>query len=162
MKIGGWAPRELYQHEAEEVARDEAEGVRLAYVAATRARDLLVVPALGDEPWDGGWFGALNRALYPPIAARRAAARGPGCPSFKSKDSVLERPDNETAGPATVSPGFYDFPDGYGVVWWDPTPSGGLRLDEKPSFRVRREDLIVKDAPRKGVADGRGPYDQWR
>ena len=31
-------------------AREEAEGVRLAYVAATRARDLLVVPAVGDEP----------------------------------------------------------------------------------------------------------------
>ena len=56
MKIGGWAPHELHEHEAEEVARDQAEGVRLAYVAATRARDLLVVPALGDEPWEGGWF----------------------------------------------------------------------------------------------------------
>src|SRR5262249_10560810 len=27
MKIGGWAPHELYDHEAEEVMRDEAEGV---------------------------------------------------------------------------------------------------------------------------------------
>ena len=71
MKIGGWAPHELHEHEAEEVARDQAEGVRLAYVAATRARDLLVVPALGDEPWEGGWFSPLNRALYPPIASRR-------------------------------------------------------------------------------------------
>ena len=33
-----------------EVARDEAEGVRVAYVAATRARDLLVVCAVGDLP----------------------------------------------------------------------------------------------------------------
>ena len=41
--------------------RDQAEGVRLAYVAATRARDLLVVPALGDEAWEGGWFAPLNR-----------------------------------------------------------------------------------------------------
>ena len=37
-----------------EVARDEAEGVRVAYVAATRARDLLVVCAVGDRPWDAG------------------------------------------------------------------------------------------------------------
>jgi len=50
MKIGGWAPHELHRHESEEVARDQAEGVRLAYVAATRARDLLVVPVLGDGP----------------------------------------------------------------------------------------------------------------
>jgi ATP-dependent helicase/nuclease subunit A len=50
-KIGGWAPHGLYGHEAEEVARDHAEGVRLAYVAATRARDLLVVsrPANADK-----------------------------------------------------------------------------------------------------------------
>ena len=78
MKIGGWAPHELHEHEAEEVARDQAEGVRLAYVAATRARDLLVVPALGDEPWDGGWFSPLNRALYPPMASRRDADARPG------------------------------------------------------------------------------------
>src|SRR5437763_4613616 len=79
MKIGGWAPRELYLHEQEEVLCDEAEGVRLAYVAATRARDLLVVPALGDEPWEGGWFAPRNRALYPPIASRRAATRWAKC-----------------------------------------------------------------------------------
>jgi len=73
IKLGGWAPHELYEHGAFEVARDQAEGVRLAYVAATRARDLLVVPTLGDEPWDGGWFSPLNRALYPPSA--RAVTR---------------------------------------------------------------------------------------
>jgi len=162
VKIGGWAPHELHRFEPQEVERDKAEGIRLAYVAATRARDLLVVPALRRRTVDGGWFGPLNRALYPPIAERRVAARGPGCPSFKSKDSVLERPDMETAGPATVSPGLYDFPDGYGVVWWDPTPGGGMRLDQKPSFGVRREDLIVKDVPRNVIADGRGRYDRWR
>jgi ATP-dependent exoDNAse (exonuclease V) beta subunit len=162
MKIGGWAPHELHQHEAEEVARDQAEGVRLAYVAATRARDLLVVPALGDEPWDGGWFGPLNRALYAPIASRRTAGRAPGCPAFKSRDSVVQRPNDETAGPATVCPGLHSFPDaGYSVVWWDPGPGGGLVLDVKPTFGVRRGDLIVKDVPRNVVADGRGRYDRW-
>ncbi len=80
MKIGGWTPNEVLEHEGEEVARDQAEGVRLAYVAATRARDLLVVPALGDEPWEGGWCGPLNRAIYPPMASRRTTARGPKCP----------------------------------------------------------------------------------
>ena len=100
MKIGGWAPHELHEHEAEEVARDQAEGVRLAYVAATRARDLLVVPALGDEPWDGGWFEpAEPRALSAGRRRAARAARGPKCPAFKSKDSVLQRPDDEPAGP---------------------------------------------------------------
>jgi ATP-dependent exoDNAse (exonuclease V) beta subunit len=162
MKIGGWAPHELHDHEVDEVARDQAEGVRLAYVAATRARDLLVVPAIGDEPWEGGWFGPLNRALYPPVASRRSPARGPKCPAFKSKDSVMQRPQEETAGPATVAPGAYLFPDqGYSVVWWDPTPGGGLTLDEKPLFGVRRDDLIVKDVPRHVIADGRSRYDRW-
>jgi ATP-dependent exoDNAse (exonuclease V) beta subunit len=162
MKIGGWAPHELHEHEAEEVMRDEAEGVRLAYVAATRARDLLVVPALGDEPWDGGWLSPLNRALYPPIETRRMASRGPKCPAFKSKDSVLQRPNDETASAATVCPGLHRFADDYGVVWWDPGSGGGLKLGEKPPFGVRREDLIVKDVPRNVIADGRTQYDRWR
>jgi ATP-dependent exoDNAse (exonuclease V) beta subunit len=167
MKIGGWAPHELHQHEAREVARDQAEGVRLAYVAATRARDLLVVPVLGDDPWDGGWFSPLNSALYPPVASRRTAARGPGCPVFKSKDSVLQRPNDEPAGNRTVCPGLHTFDArpgapgegaGYPVVWWDP---GALKLDEKPTFGVRREDLIVKDVPKNVIADGRSRYDRW-
>jgi ATP-dependent exoDNAse (exonuclease V) beta subunit len=133
--------------------------VRLAYVAATRARDLLVVPAIGDEVWEGGWFGPLNRALYPPVASRRNGRRGPQCPAFKSKDSVLERPNAETAGLRTVSPGEHVFADhGYSVVWWDP---GALDLGAKPSFGMRREELIVKDVPRHVVADGRSRYDRW-
>jgi ATP-dependent exoDNAse (exonuclease V) beta subunit len=159
-KIGGWAPHELYEHEQEEVARDEAEGVRLAYVAATRARDLLVVPALGDEPWEGGWISPLNSALYPPTAVRRDGKRGPKCPSFKSKDSVLRRPNDEVAGPGTVAPGLHTFADaGYSVVWWDPS---ALELGLKPTFGVRREDLIVKDVPKNVVGDGRTRYDQWQ
>ena len=160
MKIGGWAPRELLDHEAQEVARDQAEGVRLAYVAATRARDLLVVPVLGDDAWEGGWFSPLNRALYPPVSVRRNGLRGPRCPAFKSRDSVLQRPNDEPSGPATVCPGQHTFADaGYSVVWWDPS---ALTLGLKPTFGVRREDLIVRDVPKNVVADGRSRYDRWR
>jgi len=159
-KIGGWAPHELHEHEQEEVARDEAEGVRLAYVAATRAKDLLVVPALGDEPWDGGWISPLNSALYPPMASRREGKRGPKCPAFKSKDSVVRRPNDEVFGPGTVAPGLHAFESaGYSVVWWDPN---ALELGLKPTFGVRREDLIVKDVPKNVVGDGRTRYDQWQ
>ncbi len=157
IKLGGWAPRELFDHEEEEVARDKEEGVRLAYVAATRARDLLVVPALGDEAWDGGWFSPLNRALYPSLSARRSGERAQNCPSFRSKDSVCQRPNDEPAGPSTVCPGLFDM-DGYSVVWWDPN---ALELDKKPPFGVRREDLIVKDVGKNVVADGRSTYDRW-
>ncbi len=160
IKIAGWAPHELYEHEAVEVARDRAEGVRLAYVAATRARDLLVVPAPGDGAWDGGWLSPLDVALYPPISARRSATRGPGCPAFRSKDSVLERPNGEPATDETVAPGLHAFDDagGYSVVWWDPH---ALALDKKPNYGIRREDLIVKDVPKHVVADGRSHYDRW-
>jgi ATP-dependent exoDNAse (exonuclease V) beta subunit len=159
IRLGGWAPHELHDHEAEEVARDDAEGVRLAYVAATRARDLLVMPAIGDEPWSGGWLEPLNDALYPPPTERRQAKRGPGCPAFKSKDSVLQRPNDETATPTTVCPGEHVFADGYSVVWWDPS---ALTLGLKPTMGVRRDDLIVKDVARHVVADGRTKYDAWK
>jgi len=163
LKIGGWAPYDLHRYGAVETARDRAEGVRLAYVAATRARDLLVVPALGDGPWAGGWLEPLNDAVYPPAGARRTATRGPKCPAFRSKDTVLDRPGEEPAGPATVCPGQHTFvEDGYSVVWWDPGPGGGLSLGARPSFGVRREDLIVKDVPKNVVADGRSRYDRWR
>jgi ATP-dependent exoDNAse (exonuclease V) beta subunit len=70
---------------------------------------------------------------------------------------VLERPNNETAGPATVAPGAHTIGD-YSVVWWDPRALG---LGVKPVFGVRRDDLIVKDVPSTVVADGRSRYDRW-
>ena len=96
LKIGGWAPIDLLLHDAEEAARDRAESERLTYVAATRARDLLVVPAIGDGAYDGGWLDPLTPAIYPPgRAAPRARSTRPACPAFKSKDSVLNRPDGD-------------------------------------------------------------------
>jgi ATP-dependent exoDNAse (exonuclease V) beta subunit len=163
LRIGGWAPHELHDHEAEEVLRDEAEAVRLAYVAATRARDLLVVPALGDGPWEGGWVSPLDAALYPEPGSRRSPGRAPMSPAFRSKDTVLERPDNSPALDTTVAPGLHTFErDGYSVVWWDPGESGGLILGKRPPFGVRRDDLIVKDVPKRVIADGRSVYDQWK
>jgi ATP-dependent exoDNAse (exonuclease V) beta subunit len=78
LRLGGWAPLELRNQQAMELARDRAEGVRLAYVAATRARDLLVVPGIGDEPFDGGWTSPLDSAIYPPAARRQNQAPAPG------------------------------------------------------------------------------------
>ena len=106
LRLGGWQPLELLDHEHAEVQRDREEGIRLAYVAATRARDLLVVPAVGDGPHEGGWTSPLHRAIYPPVAHRRAPEQAPGCPAF-GRDSVLDRPDGDPALPDTVSPGLY-------------------------------------------------------
>lgn len=48
LRLMGCSPWELIEHQNEEHNRDLAEGLRIAYVAATRARDLLVVQAVGD------------------------------------------------------------------------------------------------------------------
>jgi ATP-dependent helicase/nuclease subunit A len=65
-RLAGWSPAELLEHQEEELRRDAAEGVRIAYVAATRARDLLVVPAVGDSPFGGGWSSASGGARAAP------------------------------------------------------------------------------------------------
>jgi ATP-dependent helicase/nuclease subunit A len=160
LRLGRWTPVELATHEAVEIARDEAEGVRVAYVAATRARDLLVVPAVGDVAWDGGWTTPLDGAIYPLSSARRAAAAAVGCPEF-TKDSVWKRPDDDPSTPMTVCPGQHTFAgdDGpYSVVWWDPH---ALDLGVERAMGIRRETLIMKDVPESVVADGLREYRIW-
>ena len=171
LRLGGWQPWDLLEHEADELARDRAEGVRVAYVAATRARDLLVVPAVGDDPFLGGWGAAsdgwvspVHAAVYPPAERRRAVRDAPGCPAF-GEDSVLERPDRDTPGRDNVQPGLHAFGESldgdaggrYGVVWWDPRR---LRLDVQRVYGLRREDLI-QDSGRETVEADRKRYDEW-
>ena len=105
VRLAGCAPADLLEHQDEELLRDEGEGMRVAYVAATRARDLLVIPAVGDEERTG-WIEPLNGAIYPPMEMRRQQLQAPGCVEFKSKDSVLVRPGG-SAGTSTVSPGLH-------------------------------------------------------
>jgi ATP-dependent exoDNAse (exonuclease V) beta subunit len=165
VKIGGWAPLDLQIHNAEEAKRDEAEGVRLAYVAATRARDLLIVPAVGDGPYDKGWIRPLNRALYPPREMWPSPSPARGVPLFKGKQTIM--PDARADGQPvddTIRPGTYlmsdpESGDTYSVVWWDPLLLHGA-TDEGRG--LRREDLIVKPASAEQVAADRAVYDQWR
>ena len=168
LKIGGWAPIDLVHHGEEERARDQAEAQRLAYVAATRARDVLVVPVIGDGPYDGGWLDPLMPAVYPPESSRRSPARAAGCPEFASKDSVMNRPEGDPARPYTVAPGAHVFripdpasriPAGYTVTWWDPH---ALHLGAASSFGLRRDDLIVKDGDMFAVEDRMVAYERWR
>ncbi len=127
LRLAGWSPLDLLDHQQEEIERDREEGVRLAYVAATRARDLLVVPAVGDAPelddWIGpggepdagprhplrsAWASPLYSAVYPPLQGRRNPRAAPGCPRF-GRDSVLDRSDGDPAGNDTVVPGLHKF-----------------------------------------------------
>ena len=163
VKLAGWAPLDLIENNDREARRDRAEGVRLAYVAATRARDLLVVPAVGDEPFDEGWVAPLNNALYPDLAERHSPKAAEGCPPFKGKDTVIERPDGDQPGTSTVRPGQYEIvdpvsPDGVTVVWWDPLLLEGKGDDTRG---LRRDDLISKEARPEDVAADRARYDAW-
>jgi ATP-dependent helicase/nuclease subunit A len=164
LRIGGWSPKDLNDNKAMELLREEKEGERVAYVAATRARDLLVVPALGDGPHADGWVAPLNAAIYPAEDARRVQARGIGCPSFSSKDSVLMRPDGDPASRLTVCPGQHEFTasgDPYSLVWWSPEPAL-LSLGAQAPFGLRRDDLIVKDVAPAVLRRGLETYQSWK
>ncbi len=179
VQIGGWSPIELLEHNEEEVARDRAEGVRVAYVAATRARDLLVVPAVGDDPLELGWSAVndwwvspFHRLLYPPGRQRRHPTKAVGCPDF-GEDTVLDRPATYGSVPSVV-PGLHRFhplrggePPAdssgadeariHGVVWWDPAL---LDLGKLSNAGLRRHDLLVPTDP-EAVDGGRRAYEAW-
>jgi ATP-dependent exoDNAse (exonuclease V) beta subunit len=163
IRLSGCAPADLLLHEKEELRLDEAEGTRVAYVAATRARDLLVVPAVGDEPREG-WTHPLNTAVYPPMEVRRQQIQAPGCVEFKSKDSVLVRPGG-SAGTSTVSPGMHvnsgNAPGSaeFSIVWWDPR---ALNLGAEAPLGIRRPELIVKDVAPAIIESGLAAYNSWR
>ena len=160
-KILGLSPWELQDHAELELARDRAEGVRLAYVAATRARDLLVVPAVGTGPWEGGWVSPLNPAIYPPRHAYSASRPAPGCPDFSGKSTVLTAPQT-MAGPVhtAVRPGLHRPEAGeHEVVWWDPR---ALELAVEGHYGLRQEQILGRDASGEQAAAGLARYEAWR
>jgi ATP-dependent helicase/nuclease subunit A len=138
--LAGCVPVELAEHRDEVLGRDAEEAVRLAYVAATRARELLVVPVVGDEPIQG-WLEVFNRVVYP--AARRSATSAAGCPPF-GDDSVLERPEQARRDvESSVKPGWYPAHAGtHGVVWWDPL---ALELDKQEEAGLRQQRILAAD-----------------
>jgi ATP-dependent helicase/nuclease subunit A len=180
IRLGGCAPADLLEHEDEELLRDEAEGIRVAYVAATRARDLLVIPAVGDEEREG-WVQPLNTAVYPANEARRQQVQAVGCIEFQSKDSVWVRPGGSAASASTVCPGLHiRQPNSsdpllhppprsageerggdteFSVVWWDPR---ALKLGAEAPLGLRRPELIVKDVAPAIVDSGLAAYNSWR
>jgi ATP-dependent helicase/nuclease subunit A len=122
-------PRDLTEQIAAECGRESAEGVRVAYVAVTRARDLLVVPAVGNEQVDG-WLAPLNPAIYPAAREFRNSRPALGCPPF-GNTTLLAGPDSEA-----VRPGLHRPKTGrHEVVWWDPAALR-LNVESKPSLRT--------------------------
>jgi ATP-dependent helicase/nuclease subunit A len=153
MRLLGCTPWELHDHRDQEERRERAEGLRVAYVAATRARDLLVVPVVGDEEVDG-WVAPLNKAIYPPHTHSRSARRAPGCPAF-GDTSVPERPFMFVDDPS-VKPGLHAPRTGpHEVVWWDPR---SLRLAVEMDVGLRQQDILAETDSN----ESQERYQAWR
>lgn len=135
------APGELIDNEPLERLREQAEGVRVCYVAATRARDLLVIPAVGDGPQEDCWLTPLNSALYPSKKKFRAAER---CGWFSGGTTVIDRPFpvSEDKDPS-VKPGFHKPESGdHSVLWWDPAT---LDLNVPENFGLKHIELLKSE-----------------
>jgi ATP-dependent exoDNAse (exonuclease V) beta subunit len=146
----GCVPHDLQEHRVEELARDAAESVRLAYVAATRARDLLVVPTAAEDELPSGWLSPLSDAVFPDALSGGEGAPGPGCPPF-GPDAVAERPRGARRGDrAPVTPGRLHPRKGrHAVVWWDPN---ALALDAQQTVGLRQQRIL--EADEGGTASG--------
>ena len=146
------APWELREHEAEELLRERSEGVRVAYVASTRAKDLLVVPAVGEGPFEG-WVGPLNSALYPTHQDWRKSADAAGCPAFRGDATVLDRPLHMMSRmEGSVHPGLHG-----AVVWWDPL---ALNLKPPETVGLRQEDILTLTQP--AARESEEAYSNWK
>ncbi|NJK89217.1 MAG: UvrD-helicase domain-containing protein [Myxococcales bacterium] len=64
-KLAGMLPSELRAREEEAKEREAEEEARIAYVAATRARDLLVIPVPDVASSRAPWFGDFLETLRP-------------------------------------------------------------------------------------------------
>jgi ATP-dependent exoDNAse (exonuclease V) beta subunit len=150
------APWELLDATAEEARADEEEALRVAYVAATRARDLLVVATLGEEEREGGWLSPLHGALYPPKERWRRAGPAPGCPQF-GDTTVLNRPPDYPEE-VSVHPGLHYPREGsQPVVWFDPR---ALRLKAARAEGVENEQ-VLQGTPEQ-AAEGLRRYQEWK
>ena len=176
----GASPKELLDRREEILEQDREEALRLLYVATTRARELLVVPIVGDErddkpaapapgssPASGngaakqaneGWLDALDPVLYP--SSRRAAKAAPGCPMF-GEDTVLQRPDTATRSTgSSVRPGLHQPAVGtHSVVFWDPSALG---LDKEDDAGQRQQKILAMDDKGIVAKEGIEQHAAWR
>ena len=163
MRLAGCSPPELVEHRDAELAREGEEATRILYVAATRARDLLVVPAVGDERREG-WVAALYPAVYPEETRRRQpeeAERGevPGCPRF-GLDTVVERPGRAPGRERAVAPGRHRPEAGeHQVVWWDPAT---LVLNVEETVGLRQQKLLEADESGERSEQGIQAHAAWQ
>jgi ATP-dependent helicase/nuclease subunit A len=160
IRLADCAPPELAEHAAEALAAERDEGTRVLYVAATRARDLLVVPAVGDQRQEG-WLSALSPVVYPPDdECRRPETRRPdGCPQL-GEDSALKRAPGVRRPVTSVVPGLHRPEAGsHRVVWWDPRV---LALGVEESVGLSQQKLLQADESGTRSDEGIRAHADWQ
>jgi ATP-dependent helicase/nuclease subunit A len=160
MTLAGCVPIELQEHADEEVQIDKEEAARTLYVAATRARDLLVVCAVGDQPFEG-WLATLNPVLYPPKddSFNPETNQPAGCPRFGTDNAIL-RPRKALRPEGSVTPGLCKPQAGkHRVVWWDPSL---LQLDKQSAAGSTLTDLLKADEAGIRTGEGIRSHDEWQ
>src|SRR5206468_691555 len=84
MPLAGCAPVELLEKRDEVLRHDKEEAYRVTYVAATRAREMVVVPVVGDafvgDEAASGWLDVLHPVVFPKPMDRRRSEPAVGCP----------------------------------------------------------------------------------
>jgi ATP-dependent exoDNAse (exonuclease V) beta subunit len=158
--LAGCSPRELLEHKEVEQRRDAAESVRLAYVAATRARDLLVVPAVADHELEDSWLEPLHDVVYPDRASRGEGEPGAGCPGFGGTATVDAPGYPKGNNRASVRPGrLYPRAGTHTVTWWDPHALG---LEANEDVGLRQTRVLEADASGASVAEGVQAHAAWQ
>ncbi len=157
----GAAPFELSSRKDEILAQDEEEAVRLLYVATTRARELLVVPVVGDPREDArdGWTSPLDDVITP--KSRRTPRPAAGCPPF-GDDTVLERPAKARPSGPALKPGLHTPIAGdHEVVVWCPK---ALPLGREDDAGLRQDRILRADAAgtRGAATDGVAAHGVWK
>ncbi|MFN2532841.1 MAG: UvrD-helicase domain-containing protein, partial [Pyrinomonadaceae bacterium] len=160
MQLAGCMPIEVQEHAEEELQIEKEEAARILYVGTTRARDLLVVCAVGDEPNDG-WLQTLDPVLYPKESSSFSPETNEpdGCPAF-GNDTVADRPQNAFRKLGSVSPGLHHPRAGeHRVVWWDPAV---LQPGTENRSGTKLTDYLKEDEDRVRSQEGLRAHDEWQ
>jgi ATP-dependent exoDNAse (exonuclease V) beta subunit len=159
MPLAGCTPIEIVERREVLLAHDEAEAHRLLYVATTRARELLVVPVVGEEKMPG-WVAPLHPVTYPRAGEWRSSRKAPGCPGF-GDDTLLERPRGARRSTNdAVRPGLHAPEVGaHTVTWWDPS---ALELDKDDDVGLRQQKILQADAGGAAASVGEKLHREWR
>jgi ATP-dependent exoDNAse (exonuclease V) beta subunit len=158
MRLAGCTPIEVQEHQDEESRIEKEEAARVLYVGATRARDLLVICAVGDQPYEG-WLATLNPVIYPGgvYSFNPQSREPPGCPRFDT-DNVVDRPKNAARPAGSVSPGLHQVGE-QRVVWWDPSL---LKHIDQGSTRSRLTEFLKEDESKLRSEEGIHAHEEWQ